>query len=156
MSTAHSVGGSRVGECAGGSSGSPEQRRELIVRRRQLVDHRTAVKKRLEQAHTTLVRNSVRKSIEGIDKDLKRIDRAIIQLVESNDDRRGRYERLKSVPQGGARTAARLMAELLELGRLNRRQGQSRSDGRGSSSRPPCAGGLSSQTRSSTCHPARR
>ena len=63
-----------------------------------------------------------RKSIEGIDKELKRIDMVIIQLVESNDDWRGRYERLKSVPGVGAQTAATLMAELPELGRLNRQQ----------------------------------
>ncbi|MBM4022211.1 MAG: transposase [Planctomycetes bacterium] len=107
-----------------GFSEQQEQLRELIVRRRQLVDHRTAEKNRCEQAHATLVRNSVRKSIEGIDKDLKRIDRAIIQLVESNDDWRSRYERLKSVPGVGAQaqTAAILMAELPELGRLNRQQ----------------------------------
>ncbi|MFM7035989.1 MAG: IS110 family transposase [Planctomycetia bacterium] len=102
-----------------GFSEQQEQLRELIVRRRQLVDHRTAEKNRCEQAHSTLVRNSVRKSIEGIDKDLKRIGRAIIQFVESNDDWRGRYERLKSVPGVGTQRAASLMAELQELGRLN-------------------------------------
>jgi transposase len=99
-----------------------EQLRELIVRRRQLVDHRVAEKNRCEQAHSPLVRKSVRKLIETIDKDLKRIDKAIIQLVESNDDWRGRYERLKSVPGVGSQTAATLMAELPELGRLNRQQ----------------------------------
>ena len=99
-----------------------EQLRELIVRRRQLVDHRVAEKNRCEQAHAPLVRKSVRKLIETIDKDLNRIDKAIIQLVESNDDWRGRYERLKSVPGVGAQTAATLMAELPELGRLNRQQ----------------------------------
>jgi transposase len=99
-----------------------EQLRELLVRRRQLVDHRVAEKNRRDQANSSLVRNSVRKSIEGIDKDLKRIDRAIVQLVESNDDWRGRYERLKSVPGVGAQTAATLMGELPELGRLNRQQ----------------------------------
>lgn len=99
-----------------------EQLRELIVRRRQLVDHRVAEKNRCEKALSTLVRNSVRKLIETIDKDLKRIDKAIIQLVESNDDWRGRYEQLKSVPGVGAQTAATLMAELPEIGRLNRQQ----------------------------------
>jgi len=99
-----------------------QQLRELIVRRRQLVDHRVAEKNRCEKAQSTLVRNSVRKLIETIDKDLKRIDKAIIQLVESNDDWRGRYEQLKSVPGVGAQTAATLMAELPEIGRLNRQQ----------------------------------
>jgi len=99
-----------------------EQLRELIVRRRQLVDHRVAEKNRWEHAHSTLVRKSVRKLIETINRDLERIDNAIIQLLESNDDWRRRYERLKTVPGVGAQTAATLMAELPELGRLNRQQ----------------------------------
>lgn len=99
-----------------------EQLRELIVRRRQLMDHRTAEKNRCEMAHSKLVRKSVLKLIEALNKDLKRIEKAILQLVESNDDWRGRFERMKSVPGVGEQTAATLMAELPELGRLNRQQ----------------------------------
>ena len=97
-----------------------EQLREPIVRRRQLLDHRTAEKNRREMGHSPLVRKSVLKLIETLNKDLKRIEKAILQLVESNDDWRGRYERMKSVPGIGEQTAATLMAELPELGRLNR------------------------------------
>jgi transposase len=99
-----------------------EQFRELIVRRRQLLDHRTAEKNRCEMGHSPLVRKSVLKLIETLNKDLKRIEKAILQLVESNDDWRGRYKRLTSVPGVGEQTAATLMAELPELGRLNRQQ----------------------------------
>ena len=99
-----------------------EQLRELIVRRRQLLDHRTAEKNRCEMGHSPLVRKSVLKLIETLNKDLKRIEKAILQLVESNDDWRGRFERLTSVPGVGEQTAATLMAELPELGRLNRQQ----------------------------------
>ena len=94
-----------------------EQLREPIVRRRQLLDHRTAEKNRREMGHSPLVRKSVLKLIETLNKDLKRIEKAILQLVESNDDWRGRYERMKRI---GEQTAATLMAELPELGRLNR------------------------------------
>lgn len=99
-----------------------EQLRELIVRRRQLLDHRTAEKNRCETAQTSLVRNSVRKLIETLNKDVARIDRAILQLVASNDDWRNRFERLKGVPGVGGQTAAVLMAELPELGQLNRQE----------------------------------
>lgn len=99
-----------------------EQLRELIVRRRQLLDHRTAEKNRCETAQTSLVRNSVRKLIEMLNKDVARIDKAILQLVASNDDWRNRFERLQSVPGVGEQTAAVLMAELPELGRLNRQE----------------------------------
>lgn len=99
-----------------------EQLRELIVRRRQLLEHRTAEKNRCEKAQSTLVRNSVRKLIEMLNKDVARIDKAILQLVESNDDWRNRFERLKGVPGVGEQTAAVLMAELPELGQLNRQE----------------------------------
>lgn len=99
-----------------------EQLRELIVRRRQLVDHRTAEKNRCETVNSPLVRKSVLKLIETLNKDLQRIEKAIVQLVESNDDWRDRYERLKTVPGVGEQTAATLMAELPELGSLNRQQ----------------------------------
>jgi len=80
--------------------------RELIVRRRQLLDHGTAERNRCEMGHSPLVHTSVLKRIETLNKDLKRIEKAIFQLVESNDDRRGRYERMKSVPGIRQETAA--------------------------------------------------
>lgn len=99
-----------------------EQLRELIVRRRQLIDHRTAEKNRCETARSSLVRNSVRKLIETINKDIARIDRAVLELVQSNDDWRDRYRRLSEVPGIGKQTAAVMLAELPELGHLNRQQ----------------------------------
>ncbi|MFM7208063.1 MAG: IS110 family transposase [Planctomycetaceae bacterium] len=72
--------------------------------------------------HSPLVRKSVLKHIETLTKDIQRIEKAILQLVESNDDWRGRFERLKGVPGVGEQTAATLMAELPELGQLNRQQ----------------------------------
>jgi len=99
-----------------------EQLRELIVRRRQLIDHRTAEKNRCETARSSLVRNSVRKLIETINKDIARIDRAVLELVQSNDDWRDRYERVSTVPGIGKQTAAVMLAELPELGHLNRQQ----------------------------------
>lgn len=99
-----------------------EQLRELIVRRRQLIDHRTAEKNRCETARSSLVRNSVRKLIETINKDIARIDRAVVELVQSNDNWRDRYKRVSEVPGIGKQTAAVMLAELPELGHLNRQQ----------------------------------
>lgn len=105
-----------------GYSERQEQLRELIVRRRQLIDHRTAEKNRCETARSSLVRNSVRKLIETINKDIARIDRAVLELVQSNDDWRDRYKRVSEVPGIGKQTAAVMLAELPELGHLNRQQ----------------------------------
>jgi len=105
-----------------GYSERQEQLRELIVRRRQLIDHRTAEKNRCETARSSLVRNSVRKLIETINKDIARIDRAVVELVQSNNDWRDRYKRVSEVPGIGKQTAAVMLAELPELGHLNRQQ----------------------------------
>lgn len=98
------------------------QLEELVTRRRQLVEHRTAELNRRSQCVNKEVRHSVQHFIDTINKDLKRIDREILKLVESEDDWRQRYELLKSVPGVGEVTAATLVAQLPELGRLNRQE----------------------------------
>jgi len=85
---------------------------ELVTRRRQLVQHRTAESNRLTLCVSPQVWKSLRHFIETIDKDLQRVDKEILRLVESHDDWRQRAELLKSVPGVGDATAATLIAEL--------------------------------------------
>lgn len=95
---------------------------ELVTRRRQLVEHRTAESNRQSLCVNKEVRHSVQYFIDTLNKELKRIDKEILKLVESDDDWRQRYELLKSVPGVGEVTAATLVAELPELGQLNRQE----------------------------------
>jgi transposase len=95
---------------------------ELTTRRRQLVEHRTAELNRRTLSVNKEVLHSIQHFIDTINKDLKRIDREILKLVESNDDWHQRYQLLKSVPGVGEVTAATLVAELPELGQLNRQE----------------------------------
>lgn len=95
---------------------------QLVTRRRQLVEHRTAEANRRSLGAAKEVQRSIQRVIDTINKDLKRIDREIIKLVESNDDWNDRYQLLKSVPGVGEVTAATLIAELPELGKLNRQE----------------------------------
>ena len=67
-----------------------------------------------------LVRQSVQRQLKSIAKDVERLDRAILDLVRSDDDWKQRFDLLKGVPGVGDATAAALVAELPELGRLNR------------------------------------
>jgi transposase len=99
-----------------------DQLDELVGRRRQLVDLRTAESNRRETSRTEPVRQSLKRSIDTINKDVKRLDKAILKLVESHDDWHDRFELLKSMPGVGDVTAATLLAELPELGELNRQQ----------------------------------
>lgn len=95
---------------------------DLVARRRQLVGHRTAESNRKELCLHKDVKRSIQTSIDNINKDLKRIDKAILKLIKADDDWQQRYELLKSVPGVGDVTAATLVAELPELGQLNRQE----------------------------------
>lgn len=99
-----------------------EQLSELVSRRRQLVEHRTAEMSRKRQGISPLVRQSIQQLIDALNKDIRRIDKAILKLVASDDDWRERFELVKTVPGVGDQTAATLLAELPELGRLDRQK----------------------------------
>lgn len=94
----------------------------LIARRRQLVEHRTAELNRRQQTRFRDVVKSVQQSIDAASKDIQRLDKKILALVQSNDDWRGRFERAKTVPGVGNQIASAIVSELPELGRLNRHQ----------------------------------
>jgi len=95
---------------------------ELVARRRQLIELRTAEYNRRGTSLSKPVRQSLQRSINAINKDLQKIDRAIEELVASHDDWQGRLEQLTSVPGVGNVTAITLVAELPELGELNRKE----------------------------------
>jgi transposase len=93
---------------------------QLVARRRQLVQARVAESNRLRDDMPKLVRQSVQRQLTSLAKDVARLDRAILDLVRSDDDWKQRFDLLKGVPGVGDATAAALVAELPELGRLNR------------------------------------
>jgi transposase len=95
---------------------------QLVTRRRQLVQARVAETNRLKDGLPKLVRQSVQRSLNALNKDIVRLDRAILACVESDDDWKVRFELLKTVPGVGDATAASLVAELPELGQLNRQK----------------------------------
>lgn len=94
----------------------------LIVRRRQLVEHRAAELNRRQQTDFADVAKSVQLSIDAASKEIKRLDRKILALVQSHDDWRERFERAQTVPGVGDQIAAAIVSGLPELGRLNRQQ----------------------------------
>lgn len=104
---------------------TPEKQVELeefIARRTQLIGIRTAERCRLEVTTTRLVRNSIRKVLEQINKQIEQLEAKISKLLESDDDWRKRIALLESTPGVGRITAATLLAELPELGQLNRHE----------------------------------
>lgn len=95
---------------------------QLVVRRRQLVDLKTAEKNRLETITNKAVRCSIQQVIDMLDQQVKRIEKDIRALVNSNDDWKDKSDLLISVPGVGLITVASLLAELPELGLLNRQE----------------------------------
>lgn len=95
---------------------------QLVTRRRQLLQLRTSESNRLHDGLTKFVRQSVRRSIDALSKDIARLDQAILKLVQSDDDWKHRFELLKTAPGIGDVNAAALVAELPELGQLNRQK----------------------------------
>jgi transposase len=98
------------------------QLEELVARRRQLLELRTAESNRKGITLTKPVQQSLQRSINNANKDLKKIEQAIVALIESHDDWQGRMTQLTSMPGVGPVTAATLVAELPELGQLNRKE----------------------------------
>jgi len=97
-----------------------EHLQALIVRRRQLVDHRTAERNRRQQTQFADIAKSVQQSIDSTTKDIRRLDKQILGRVKSDDDWRERYERAQTTPGIGPQVAAGLVAELPELGQISR------------------------------------
>jgi transposase len=95
---------------------------ELVTRRRQLIEHRTAEVNRRAMCVNDEVRHSVQHFIDAINKDLKRIDHEILKFIASDDDWQQRYDLVKSTPGIGQVNAVNIVAELPELGQLNRQK----------------------------------
>jgi transposase len=95
---------------------------QLVDRRRQLLELRTAEHNRLELCTSRSARRSIEQVLKTLDKQIAVMEAEIARLVESDDDWKRKAEVLNSVPGVGDVTAASLIADLPELGRLNRCQ----------------------------------
>jgi len=92
----------------------------LVARRRQLVALQSAEKMRKHQASSKAVRTSVVHLLELLKTELAAIDAQIAALIESDDDWRAKFKLLESTPGVGDVAGATFVAELPELGKLNR------------------------------------
>lgn len=95
---------------------------ELVGRRRQLVQMRAGERMRLQQTQSRNVTRSIEKSIKQLDAQIIGLEMHIAEMIEDDDDWRGKVKLLRSVPGVGKVVAGTLLAELPELGRANRQQ----------------------------------
>jgi transposase len=96
--------------------------RELLVRRRQLLDLRGAEEHRLAQARGRKVRASIEQTITFLNKQLARIEADLDRTIQDSPAWRAAEDLLKTVKGVGPVTARTLLAELPELGTGSRQQ----------------------------------
>jgi transposase len=114
--------------CRTGAPAAPpatdEQRaslRDLLVRREQVIQMRTAEINRLTAAAPNL-RPGIQKHIDWLDQEIRALEQELDNEAERTDEVRRKRELLESVPGIGAITALNLLLRLPELGTINRKE----------------------------------
>ena len=98
------------------------QLRELLARRRQLVIMINAEKQRFAKAESKITQRSHKAMLRSLEAERARIDRAIDKLVQQSPLWCAKLDLLTSVPGVGDIVARTLIAELPELGTVDRHQ----------------------------------
>jgi transposase len=91
-------------------------------RLRQLISLRSAERNRRHQSRTPTIRQSIDAVLEALDRQLAAIDAQIAAAIEDDETWRAKDQLLQSVNGVGVVTSHAILAELPELGRLNRRE----------------------------------
>jgi transposase len=95
---------------------------QLVARRRQLIDLRIQESNRLGTATATTARESIQEILQTLQRQINSLEKAIEKLVISDDDWRRKGELVRSIKGLGEVTAHTLVADVPELGKLNRGQ----------------------------------
>jgi len=95
---------------------------ELVARRRQIIQMIVAERQREKQMANRRLKKSVARLILALSKELNELDAGIDEAVRGSPAWREKEDLLKSVPGVGPIVARTLIAEMPELGQLDRRQ----------------------------------
>lgn len=98
-----------------------QQLSAMLTRRRQVVEMLVAEKNRFSSA-TQFVRKEIQTHLDWLERHLAEIDAKLNQLIKETPVWREKEELLRSVPGVGPVLCTTLLADLAELGSLNRRQ----------------------------------
>jgi transposase len=93
---------------------------DLVTCRRQLVTTRVQQNNRLGSSYSSAARRSIHAVISTLDRQIEKLDRQIRRLIDADDDFRDLEKILLSVPGVGPTLTATLLADLPELGQLDR------------------------------------
>jgi transposase len=103
---------------------SPElqELRELLDRRAQLIQMRTAEQNRLHSTTQKAVRKDLESHLAWLQKRIKGVEHQLDQLIAANLSWKATEELLRSIPGIGPQTSRSLLGQLPELGQLDRRR----------------------------------
>jgi len=95
---------------------------DLVARRRQLIEMIVAERQRERRATRPHLKKSMARLIKTLEKELSSLDTDIDDAVRGSPAWREKEDLLRTVPSVGPAIARTLIAELPELGRLNRKE----------------------------------
>ncbi len=101
---------------------SREALKELLSRRRQLVNQRASERNRLDKGVSAGVRASTERHIRWLDREIERVEKLYKEALRSESRLSERADLYRSVPGVGELTAATLAAYLPELGRCSAKE----------------------------------
>lgn len=93
----------------------------LLTRRRQVIEMLVAEKNRLGLVHASM-RAHLREHLDWLEEEVEDLDKQLDELVSTNATWQAKEALLTSVPGVGKVTARTLLADLPELGTVNRKQ----------------------------------
>lgn len=102
--------------------GKQAEIQQLVARRRQLIDLKTQESNRWDTTQAKAARKSIQAVINTLEAEIRSIEKVIEALLESDDDWQSKIQLIQSVPGLGSVTAATVVAEVPEIGKLNRQQ----------------------------------
>ena len=95
---------------------------DLVARRRQLVDMRTAEQNRWKMARVKKIKSSISKLIKMLTKEIKSLEKDIDTFIQESPHWKEKNDLIQSVKGVADNTSRTMLAELPELGTLNRRK----------------------------------
>jgi len=93
-----------------------------VAREQQFIVERAIERTRLKQASEPMLRKSVERVIAFLGKEIERLEKQLAAWVAASETWSEQEALLRTAPGVGPKTAVRLMAQLPELGEINRRQ----------------------------------
>ena len=106
--------------CLEKPSAQQTELQQLIERRRQLIQLRTVETNRLYQATSKATKDSIQTVLKTLENQIDTLEKELLRFVDQNPDWKQKSDILTSTPSIGDITAMSLLADLPELGQLNR------------------------------------